>query len=49
MAAKSKIINEDLTKNKLKKFNLYSYYYVRSPLTTIDILTKNHLAYFTKV
>ena len=32
MAAKSKIINEDLTKNKLKKFNLYSYYYVRSPL-----------------
>ena len=25
MAAKSKIINEDLTKNKLKKFNLYSY------------------------
>ena len=31
MAAKSKIINEDLTKNKLKKFNLYSYYYVRSP------------------
>ena len=37
MAAKSKIINEDLTINKLKKFNLYSYYYVRSPLTTIDI------------
>ena len=25
MTAKSKIINEDLTKNKLKKFNLYSY------------------------
>ena len=41
MAAKSKIINEDLTKNKLKKFNLYSYYYVRSPLTTIDIHSIN--------